>query len=174
LKENSIFDKTHIIVDSMDIPKKFELNTEEFKIYFDNDKKTHVCENIETGEKTNIGFFGILLQMGIIKTVDEKIGNTINSISEKLESLEAKIEDLTKRIDEISIEPVSSHKESEKIHKEVEKKPTSDIKERIMKNVLEKSEEPDEEESDEEELEEEPESDVVVESDEEIDNWENI
>jgi len=174
LKENSIFDKTHIIIDNMDIPKKFEINTEDFKIYFDNNKKTHVCENLETGEKTNIGFFGILLQMGIIKAIDEGTDNTMKNISEKLESLESKIETLTRRIDEISVEP-ERNQEPENIQEEVEETPKSDIKERIMKNVLDQSEVPTEEEAIEEKTPEEiPKSDVVVESDEEIDNWEDI
>jgi len=158
----------------MDIPKKFEINTEDFKIYFDNNKKTHVCENLETGEKTNIGFFGILLQMGIIKAIDEGTDNTMKNISEKLESLESKIETLTRRIDEISVEP-ERNQEPENIQEEVEETPKSDIKERIMKNVLDQSEVPTEEEAIEEKTPEEiPKSDVVVESDEEIDNWEDI
>lgn len=161
----------------MDIPKKFQINTDDFKIYFDNDKKTHVCENIETGEKTNIGFFGILLQMGIIKAIEEERETTMKNISERLETLEMKIENLAKAINEISIKPTSTQKSEESVE-EKEEKSKSDIKERIMKNVLGESEEPkeesDEEPSKEETQEEESESDVVVESEEEIDTWSEI
>lgn len=158
----------------MEIPKKFEINTEDFKIYFDNNKKTHVCENLGTGEKTNIGFFGILLQMGIIRAIDERTDNLMKDISAKLESLESKIENLTRRIDEISVEPGRSQ-EPENIQEEVEETPKSDIKERIMKNVLDQSEVPTEEEAIEEKTPEEtPKSDVLAESKEEIENWEDI
>ena len=34
-------------INHMNIVRKFQVNTEDFKIYFDNDKKTHVAENIE-------------------------------------------------------------------------------------------------------------------------------
>jgi hypothetical protein len=160
----------------MEIPKKFEINTEDFKIYFDNNKKTHVSENLETGEKTNIGFFGILLQMGIIKPIDEKKEMDIKDISERLGNLENKIEDLVRTINNVPSQPANEEIENipdepEEIE-EMEEPPKSDIKERIMSNVLKHSEEA--EEMEEVQEPEEDDSDIVEESDEEIGNWEDI
>ena len=167
----------------MNIPTKFKVNTEDFKIYFDNNKKTHVCENVQTGEKTNIGFIGILMQMGILKSIEENRGmdDRIKFLSEKIESLENKINEVMKSIDSIPIkerrEEVEEHleepeEEAEEEPEKVEEKPKSEIKKRIMKKVLEQTEKKEEPEKTEEEPEEE--SDAVVESDEEIDNWMRI
>jgi hypothetical protein len=147
----------------MDIPKKFKINTEDFKIYFDNTKKTHVAENIETGEKTNIGVLGILMQMGIVQPLEDK---SVDKVSERLDNIERKIDDLTGNIGSIKTG------EEKEPSAEVTKKPKSEINERIMKKVLEQSEET--EGVEEETTEEEPESDVVEESDEEVDNWNEI
>lgn len=165
----------------MNIPTKFKINTEDFKIYFDNNKKTHVCENVETGEKTNVGVLGILMQMGILKPLEESRGmdDRIKFLSEKIESLENKINEVMKSIDNIPIKERGKveedleepEEEMEEEPEEVEEKPKSEIKKRIMKKVLEqteKKEEPKEEEETEEE------SDAVVESDEEIENWMKI
>ena len=166
----------------MEIPKKFEMNVDDFKIFFDNDKKTHVCENLQTGEKTNIGFFGILLQMGIIRAVDDKNEASIRNIAEKLERLENKIEDLTRRISGTPSQPEPEEveeipEEPEEVQK-VEEPPKSDIKERIMENVLkhsEQAEKPTQKVSEPVgEVKEKVDPNVVVESDEEIENWEEI
>jgi len=158
----------------MNIPTKFKVNTEDFKIYFDNNKKTHVCENVETGEKTNVGVLGILMQMGILKPIEENRGtdDRIKFLSEKIESLENKINEVMKGMDIIPIKERGKEIEEdlEKPEKEVEEKPKSEIKKRIMKKVLEQTEEKEEPE----EKETEEESDAVVESDEEIDNWMKI
>jgi len=161
--------KTHIIIDTMDIPKKFEVNTDDFKIYFDNTRKTHVCENIETGEKTNIGVLGIFLQMGIIKPIEEKTDDRMKIISEKLSNLEVKLDEITKNINGIVVKP---EEESYVKDEGVQEKPKSEIRERIMKKVLKQAEEETEEEPVEEE--EPEESDVVKESEEEIENWNEI
>ena len=153
----------------MDIPKKFEVNTDDFKIYFDNTRKTHVCENIETGEKTNIGVLGIFLQMGIIKPIEEKTDDRMKIISEKLSNLEVKLDEITKNINGIVVKP---EEESYVKDEGVQEKPKSEIRERIMKKVLKRAEEETEEEPVEEE--EPEESDVVKESEEEIENWNEI
>ena len=166
----------------MNIPTKFKVNTEDFKVYFDNNKKTHVCENVQTGEKTNIGVLGILMQMGILKSIEENRGmdDRIKLLSDKIESLENKINVVMKSIDCIPIkerreeveEDLEESEEAEEEPEEVEEKPKSEIKKRIMKKVLEQTEKKEEPKEAEEEPEEE--SDAVVESDEEIDNWMRI
>jgi hypothetical protein len=167
----------------MNIPIKFKINTDDFKIFFDNNKKTHVCENVQTGEKTNIGVLGILMQMGILKPIEENRGieERIKFLSEKIDSLENKINEVMKSIGNIPVkerkkevdedleEPEEENNEEPDI---VEEKPKSEIKKRIMKKVLEQTEEKEEPEKTEEEPEEE--SDAVVESDEEIENWMKI
>ena len=165
----------------MKIPTKFELNTEDFKINFDNQKKTHVCESLDTGEKTNIGVLGILMQMGIIKPVEKGIDEKIKTLSERLNELETKINEIIKKVDstsktERSVEETET-KEIEEQEEEI--KPKSEIKKRIMKKVMETAEEPEiEEEPDEDEIEvvdlEAKGSDVKAESQEEIDNWLDI
>jgi DNA repair exonuclease SbcCD nuclease subunit len=162
----------------MEIPKKFEVNNEDFKIYFDNDKKTHVCENLETGEKTNIGVLGIFLQMGIIKPMEEKTDDKIKIITEKLSSLEMKLDQMAKNVNNVSVKPEEEPEEAVEEEpvveeKEVQEKPKSEIRDRIMKKVLKQAEE--EAEEPEEAVEEEPEDPAVVsESDEEIENWNEI
>ena len=154
----------------MKIPKKFEINTEDFKIYFDNEKKTHVAESLDTGEKTNIGVLGILMQMGILRPVDEKTEESIKSLSERLNELETKVNDIMKSIDGIVAREEEAGKRAEKVEKreetegKEEEKPKSEIKERIMKKVLEKAEE---------EGEEKPEE-IVVEDEEELKTWMEI
>lgn len=155
----------------MKIPTKFKINTEDFKIYFDNKKKTHVCENLDTGERTNIGVLGILLQMGILKSIEEdkKTEERIISLSDKIEGLESKIDQLMKNINSQTVR-TEEKEEHPGEREEVEEEPKSGIKERIMKKVLEQTEEAVEEKP------ENPEeaSDAVVESDEEINNWTEI
>ena len=85
----------------MKIPTKFEVNTEDFKVIFDNEKKTHVCESLDTGEKTNIGVLGILMQMGIIKPVDGVVEEKIKTLSERLNDLETKINDIINKINSV-------------------------------------------------------------------------
>ena len=165
----------------MKIPTKFEMNTEGFKIYFDNNKKTHVCESIETGEKTNIGVLGIFMQMGILKSLeeDQKTDVRLSILSEKVGGLEKKLDDVlrnlnapeTKLAEEQNI--IVKEVPTEEI-KEVEK---SEIKKRVMDKVLEEtlSEEKPKilENPKTEQTSKEP-NDVVFESKEEIDNWMDI
>jgi len=159
----------------MNIPTKFEVNTEDFKIFFDNNKKTHVCENLDTGEQTNIGVLGIFMQMGIIKPVEEGIEQKIKTLSERLNDLETKINDIIKKVDNVSVKTkeITESEEPEEIEIQ-EEEPKSEINKRIMKKVLETTEEPEtEDESDEEEVEENN-SNVKKESEEEINNWSEI
>ena len=157
----------------MKIPEKFRINTKDFKIYFDNDKKTFVSENLDTGEKTNIGVLGILMQMGILKPIEDKTKEEKISLLEKINNLEIKIDSLTNNLD---------GKVSKPVVKEIPKEePKSEINKRIMKKVLERTEEDEEtidneEDSidDEDTEDEEPLEDVEVESDEEIENWMKI
>jgi len=151
----------------MKIPEKFKINTKDFKIFFDNNKKTYVCESLDTGEKTNIGVLGILMQMGILKPIEDKATEEkILSLIERINNLESKIDELNKNLDG----KVSKPEVEESPKKEVkEEKPKSEMNERIMKKVLEQSkEEPVEETT------EEPEEDVEIESNEEIENWMKI
>ena len=151
----------------MKIPNKFKLNTEDFKVYFDNNKKTYVAENIETGEKTNIGVLGVLMQMGILKAIDEKEEKRIESILEKLRKLEEKVDGMTKEK-----ESTETKEEQKEIREETEEEKKSEIKERIIDNVLKQAEKESEEEKPKEKKEEnEP---IIVESDEEIENWMKI
>jgi hypothetical protein len=163
----------------MKIPTKFKVNTDDFKVYFDNSKKTHVCENVETGEKTNIGVLGILMQMGILKQIEESRGmeERIKFLSERIDSLENKIDEAMKSMTGITVKEKREVKENfEEPKEEVEEEPKSEIKKRIMKKVLEQTEEPakEEDEETEEDEEEQEENDAVVESNEEIDNWMKI
>jgi len=162
----------------MKIPTKFEVNTEDFKVAFDNQKKTHICENLDTGEKTNIGVLGILMQMGIIKPIDGAVEEKIKTLSERLNELETKINDIIKKINSVSTE---TEEAPEEVEVEEEVKPKSEMNERIMKKVLEttkrkpRSEPEDELDEDEVEIEEiEAKSDVAAESEEEIKNWMDI
>lgn len=174
----------------MKVPTKFRINTEEFKVYFDNNKKTHVCENVETGEKTNIGVLGIFMQMGILKPMEQEKTSEekITFLSDRISQLEEKIDDLMKNLDTIvrkseikKIEEVETKAEEElepeETKIEVGEKPKSEIKKRIMKKVLEQAEEEEEEPEEEIETEEETEpeeTNAEVESEEEINNWMEI
>jgi len=155
----------------MKIPTKFYLNNKNFKIYFDNEKKTHVCEDIESGEKTNIGVLGTFLQMGILKTIDD---NTTNA-DDRLSYLMDKVVSLEQKLGELSIETIPKKVEIQEIHQESEKPkrepvlkkyPKTDEEEpTINQRIIEKTTE--------EEKKEHP-KDVNVESNEEIDNWMEI
>jgi len=157
----------------MDIPTKFKINTKDFKIYFDNKEKKHVCENVKTGEKTNLSVIGTLLQMGILEPVKIEGGleEKIATINQKIENIESKLDRLINKID-------ISKKMKDIEEKIVEEKPKSKMNERIMNKVIEKTDNPNEVEIAEEkiEIDEEPEGDekIVKESDEEIDNWNEI
>jgi hypothetical protein len=156
----------------MKMPIKFKINTEDFKIYFDNNKKTHVCENIETGEKTNIGVLGILMQMGILKPLEEEktTEEKLALLSGKISQLEEKINDLTRSVETILR---TSERKIEQTEAKIEEKPKSEIKRRIMKKVLEQAEKEESEEKVEEEIEPEEES-VEVEDEEEVKTWMEI
>jgi hypothetical protein len=167
----------------MKIPTKFEVNTEDFKIYFDNNKKTHICESLDTGEQTNVGVLGILMQMGIIKPVEVGIEEKIKTLSERLKDLETKINDIIRKVDNASVKPkeekvmeIKEEKESEEPEEietseepEEEDEPKSEINKRIMRKVLQNREEDDEEVEIEEDN-----PNVKKESDEEINNWTDI
>lgn len=133
----------------MKLTNKFELNTKDFKIYFDNIKKTHICENLETGEKTNLGCLGILMQMGIlIPTNNNQNPQDFSSLIKRIDKLEEKIDNIVQGV----------YKEKKARQEKPEEQPEEDIKEHIMETVLEKAEEPEN-------------SDINKESNEEIDNW---
>ena len=150
----------------MKIPNNFKLNTEDFKVYFDNNKKTYIAENIETGEKTNIGVLGVLMQMGILKAVDEREEKKIESILERLKRLEERVDGMTK-------ETEFEKEQKEEIREETEEEKKSEIKERIINNVLKQAEEESKEKKPKKEEKEENEP-IIVESDEEIENWMKI
>ncbi len=163
----------------MKIPTKFCLNTDDYKIYFDNEKKTYVCEDLETGEKTNIGVLGTFLQMGIIKTIEDKPTNPDERVAylmDKVVSLEQK---LGSTLQSITVEkprvkgpeiPEEGSKKQPilKKHPKTEEEEEPSINQRVMEKILEKTIE--------EENEENPpkEKNVNVESNEEIDNWMDI
>jgi len=171
----------------MKIPTKFHLNLEDYKIYFDNEKKTYVCEDLETGEKTNIGVIGTFLQMGILKILDNNPTNPDNRISylmDKVVSLEQRlgqavqepqVEQSTKpkrvEVKELQPEPKLLKPKREPILKKYPKSKEEEpaINQRIMEKILEKTLE-EEEEDKKEKL---P-RDVNIESNEEIDNWMEI
>ncbi len=136
----------------MKLANKFELNTKDFKIYFDNMKKTHICENLDTGEKTNLGCLGILMQMGILTPTNN------NQNPQDISSLIKRIDELEEKIDNIVQGP---YKEKKPKQEKPEKQPEEDIKEHIMETVLEKAEETED-------------SDVNQETNEEVDNWMNV
>ena len=164
----------------MKIPTKFEVNTEDFKVSFDNQKKTHICESLDTGEKTNVGVLGILMQMGILKPVEDGVEEKIKTLSERLNDLETKINGIIKKVNSVSTE-IEEREEGpeEAVVEEVE--PKSEINKRIMKNVL-KTNRPKIESEPEDELDEgeveiediEAKSDVAEESEEEINNWMDV
>jgi len=161
----------------MKIPTRFEVNTEDFKISFDNKNKTYVCESLDTGEKTNIGVLGILMQMGIVKPVEEGVEEKIKTLSERLNELETKINEIIKKVDSASgSKGIVIERETKEIEEDVE--PKSEINKRIMKKVLRTAEKPEtEEEPDEDEIEIEEieaKSNIKRESKEEIDNWLDI
>ena len=155
----------------MEIPTKFKINTKDFKIYFDNKDKKHVCESIETGEKTNITVIGTLLQMGILEPIKIE-----SDLGEKNVALEKKIEDLELKIDRLMNKINVNEKMKDMEEKIKEEKPNSEMNERIMKKVLEKTKKPEEVEIPEEKIEvvDESESNAVKETEEEIANWNDI
>ncbi len=122
----------------MDIVKKYLLNTHDFQIYFDNEKKTHVALNLETGEKTNIGVLGIFLQMGILKELEEVDKKDV--MLQRLDTLEEKVNRLLKVIDNIKAPSSNNMEEYEEATNEIveEKKPRSEVAEKIMEKTLKK------------------------------------
>lgn len=161
------------------IVTKYKLNTEDFKIFFDNQKKTHVAENIETGEKTNIGVLGIFLEMGILKALDEV--DKLSVLNQRINDLEAKLNKIIEILDNIQLQQAMKTKEKTKTYEEEDieeveeeaedieersfkpKKSKFDIREKIMEKPLKKiSKEVDEVEN------------VRKEAEEEIDAWEEI
>ena len=161
----------------MKIPTKFCLNLEDYKIYFDNDKKTYICEDLETGEKTNIGVIGTFLQMGIIKTVEDNPVNPDERVAylmDKVVSLEQRlgktlqgisVEKPKVEVQEINEKEIPRRKPILRKHpKTKEEEPV--INQRIMEKILEKTLE--------EENKEKPPEDVTAESEKEIDNWMDI
>lgn len=157
----------------MDIPKKYRLNTEDFKIYFDNEKKTHVAQNLDTGERTNIGALGIFLQMGILQSLEQE--DKLQTLTQKIAELEQKINQILDSLKNLQTKPIEPEVDEEKVEteekkivetKEIEQKkekPKFNVKEKIMEKALKKI-------SDEEETLE----DIVTETEEEIDAWEEI
>ncbi|MEM5799254.1 MAG: hypothetical protein QXZ43_01120 [Candidatus Aenigmatarchaeota archaeon] len=152
----------------LNIVEKYKLNTEDFKIYFDNNKKTHVAENIETGEKTNIGVLGIFLEMGILRPLDEQ--DKLVEIKQKISDLEKKIEVLIDKVENIQLNHAFGkkndeieEKEQEEIiqeHEEKKEKPRFDIREKIIEKSLKKIQKYDE--------------DVIKDSEDQEEVWEEI
>ena len=145
------------------IVTKFRLNTDDFKVFFDNEKKTHVAENLETGEKTNIGVLGIFLQMGILQPEEEA---EKYSLVQRLGFLEDTVNSLAKEINQLRLEPTKQMKEDEEVKEESEEKSIKkkklkfDVKEKIMERALEGMND--------------KENNVEEESEHEIENWGDI
>ncbi|MBS3051963.1 MAG: hypothetical protein J4428_01150 [Candidatus Aenigmarchaeota archaeon] len=145
------------------IVTKFRLNTDDFKVFFDNEKKTHVAENLETGEKTNIGVLGIFLQMGILQPEEEA---EKYSLVQRLGFLEDTVNSLAKEINQLRLEPTKQMKEDEEVKEESEEKSIKkkklkfDVKEKIMERALEGMND--------------KENNVEEESEQEIENWGDI
>ncbi len=145
------------------IVTKFRLNSDDFKIFFDNEKKTHVAENMETGEKTNIGVLGIFLQMGIIKPEED---TERHSVVQRLTFLEDTVNGLIKKFNEPRFE--EREEMQDEVKEESEEKPIKkkklkfDVKEQIMERALEGIGD------------KEKKKDAKKESEEEIENWMDI
>jgi hypothetical protein len=128
----------------MDLVKKFVLNTGDFQIYFDNDKKTYVALNMETGEKTNVGVLGTFLQMGILKPLEEIEKKDV--ILQKLHELEEEINKLREAVDNLNHvdvkkepeKPVETSEELQVKEEVTNEEPKSEIVEQIMEKTLEK------------------------------------
>lgn len=168
---------------AQNIVTKYKLNTEDFKIFFDNDKKTHVAQNIETGEKTNIGVLGIFLEMGILHPLDE--ADKLSVLIQRINDIESKLNKIIETLDKIQLqqavqlektmkttkiteeigdnEEKKIEDETEEELEDIEKKPKFDIKKKIMEKPLKKIKERITEENK-----------PIEESEEEIDAWEDI
>lgn len=149
---------------ALNIVEKYKLNTEDFKIYFDNNKKTHVAENVETGEKTNIGVLGIFLEMGILRPLDEQ--DKLVEIKQKISELEKKIEVLIEKLENIQLNQAFKKEDNEIEEEEIveeqeeNKKPRFDIREKIIEKSLKKMQKYDE--------------NVIKDSKDQEDVWEEI
>jgi hypothetical protein len=160
---------------ALNIVEKYKLNTEDFKIYFDNNKKTHVAENIETGEKTNIGVLGIFLEMGILRPLDEQ--DKLADLKQRIAEIEKKIDSLIDKVETIQInqssvqhfkdEEVEQKEEEPEEEKEPEEgvekkqsKPKFDIREKIIEKSINKIRKYDE--------------NVIKDTEEQEDVWEEI
>jgi hypothetical protein len=160
---------------ALNIVEKYKLNTEDFKIYFDNNKKTHVAENIETGEKTNIGVLGIFLEMGILRPLDEQ--DKLADLKQRIAEIEKKIDSLIDKVETIQInqssvqhfkdeeveqkeeEPEEEKEPEEGVEKE-QSKPKFDIREKIIEKSINKIRKYDE--------------NVIKDTEEQEDVWEEI
>ena len=120
----------------MEIVKKFVLNTQDFQVYFDNDKKTYVAMNLETGEKTNVGVLGTFLQMGILKPFDEV--EKKDAVLQRLDVLENKVNKLMQSVDGLnSINSDQLDEPEEEIQESTEeRKLKSEVAEKIMEKTL--------------------------------------
>lgn len=169
---------------AQNIVTKYKLNTDDFKIFFDNEKKTHIAQNIETGEKTNIGVLGIFLEMGILRSLDE--ADKLSVLTQRINDIEAKLNKINEVLDKIQLQqavqlektmktPKTTERfkedseedeleEAEEEIKEFEEKPKFDIKKKIMEKPLKKIKEREVSE----------ENKPIEESDEEVDAWEEI
>jgi len=141
---------------------KFEVDTENFEVYFDNDKKIHVCKDKMTGEETSLKSIGILMQMGVLKPLNEKTPSDLNKklvgLSGRLDSLEGKITDALKNLG-ASSKPIKVEKTKIKVKKEKKEKSNNrrNIVEKILQQTIEDAD-----------------SDVVVDDKEEKDVWSEI
>ncbi|MCX8178626.1 MAG: hypothetical protein N3D75_02225 [Candidatus Aenigmarchaeota archaeon] len=156
---------------ALNIVTKYRLNTDDFKIYFDNSKKTHIAENMETGEKTNIGVLGIFLEMGILKPLNEetrleKLESAVKNLSNEIQNLSSKIETLqfnvASNVKEEKQEDYNEVEEEEVEPEQVEeeKKQRFDIREKIMEKSIKKMRKYDE--------------NVIKDNEEQEDVWEEI
>jgi hypothetical protein len=105
----------------MEIPKYYEIDTENFEITFDNTKKVHVAKNRKTGEETNINVLGILMQMGILKPGSEKDSTRVkvDQVLKRLESIESRVGIAPQKIQakpEVKEKPQRLIKEVDEMH----------------------------------------------------------
>ena len=154
---------------ALNIVTRYKLNTDDFKIYFDNSKKTHIAENVETGEKTNIGVLGIFLEMGVLKPLNED--DKLEILEKSIKQMSDEIKNLSSKIETIQFNIASNFKneEKEEVEQEIEpeidedtneEKPKFDIREKIIEKSIKKMRKHDE--------------NVIKDSDEQEDVWEEI
>ncbi|OGI14848.1 hypothetical protein A3K63_04015 [Candidatus Micrarchaeota archaeon RBG_16_49_10] len=126
----------------MEIPVRYEIDTEKFDVEFDNVKKIHVAVDKKTGEKTNISVLGILLQMGVLKSAEESqwMKEKVNLIFKRLDSIESKLGMPAKRPQTIDDEERPKRPVKEAIEEDDDEEPAKPLIQR-QKKPAEKREE---------------------------------